>query len=199
MMPSCTPEPWGDTLHRRATAITAALLLTGLTASCSSESEKPTVSKATDAPPASSSPSPTPSPSQETYKIGDTVDINAVNEFSAAALAYKDKGITGPPGLVQEGNKLAVVEAKVCNKGAKTMSVSPFVWSLAYKDGARVEPFHVSGGELPQPLYPAEAKVKGGDCVRGHILFEAPREGQPERVLYSPDELDEPVEWVVSK
>jgi hypothetical protein len=186
---------------RHTAVLAAALLLTGAVTGCSSDDQKkPAVQKATDTPSASNSPSPSPSPSQEKYKLGDTVDISAIHELSAAALAYKDKGIASPPGLVREGNKLAVVEVKVCNKGTKTFSVGPFAWSLAYKDGARVEPFHVSGGELPQPVYPADAKVRNGDCVRGNVLFEVPDGfGPAERVLYSPDDLDEPVEWQVGK
>lgn len=184
---------------RHTTAITAALLLAGLTA-CSGDSDKPTVTKATDNPSASNSPSPSPTPSAETLKVGDTVNISTRNEFSATVLAYKDRGITGPPGLLQAGNKLAAVEVKICNKGDQPFPVSPFTWSLAYEDGARVEPFHVSGSELPQPVYPMDAKVKGGDCVRGNVTFEVPESwARPERVLYSPADLDEPVEWQIGK
>ncbi|WP_279926498.1 hypothetical protein [Streptomyces chengmaiensis] len=44
-----------------------------------------------------------------------------------------------------------------------------------------------------------DAPVKGGDCVRGNILFEVPKEGRAERVLYWPEGLDEQVEWLVTK
>ncbi|MEG3629731.1 DUF4352 domain-containing protein [Streptomyces poriticola] len=138
--------------------------------------------------------------SPERYQLGDTVDISAGgNDFSAAALAFEDKGITGGPGLLSEGQKWAVVEVKVCNKGDEAIQVGPFVWTLAYADGARMEPTHTSGGALPQPLYPLEAKVRGGDCVRGKVTFQVPEQGRAERVLYSPTDLDEPVEWAVPK
>ncbi|MGI5406633.1 DUF4352 domain-containing protein [Streptomyces chartreusis] len=187
---------------RHATAITAALLLTGLAVGCSSGADEPAVSKATDTPStASSSPSPSPSPSPETYKLGDTVNINADGKkFSGTALTYKDTNVPTPEGILNEGQKFATVEVKVCNRGSKTLGVSPFAWSLAYSDGARMEPMHVSGGGLPQPLYPLEAKVRDSDCVRGHILFEVPEKfSRAERVLYSPGDLDEPVEWAVPK
>lgn len=185
---------------RHAAMLTAALLLAATTA-CSPDEGKPTVSKATDTPSASSTPSPTPtpSPSEETYRVGDTANISASGKkWSAAALTYKGTGIAGEP-ILQPGQKWAAVEVKVCNKGAETFPVGPFAWSLAYEDGARVEATHVSGGNFPQPLYPMDAKVRSGDCVRGHILFEAPKDGRPERVLYSPDDLDEPVEWQVGE
>lgn len=188
---------------RHTTLPAAALLLAALTA-CSDDPSKPTVSKATDTPSAttSSTPSPSPSPSEDPFKLGDTANISAPSEgfeFSAVALTYKDTGIVGIPETLPEGHKFAAAEVKVCNKGDKTFPVSPFAWSLAYEDGARVDSTHISGGDFPRPLYPLEAKVKGGDCVRGHILFEAPKEGRAERVLYSPSGVDDSVEWQIGK
>ncbi|MEU0189443.1 DUF4352 domain-containing protein [Streptomyces afghaniensis] len=183
------------------TALAACLLLAG-TVSCSSDGDdsKATVSKASETQSVSPAPSPTPSPTQETYKLGDTVDVSTADgKFTAAALAYKAGGIPDVAGLLKADQKWAVLEVKVCNKGPESIEVSPFVWSLAYTDGARVEPMHMTGGELPQPLYPLEAKVKTDDCVRGNVLFQVPKQGAPERALYSPDALDEPVEWTVPK
>ncbi|GAB2769247.1 DUF4352 domain-containing protein [Streptomyces bullii] len=185
---------------RTRTAIATVILFTGLAVGCSGGSDDPTVAKATDTPPASPTPSPTPSPSQETYKLGDTVDVSTADgKFTAAALAYKDRGIPDVAELLQADQKWAALEVKVCNKDAEGFGVSPFVWSLAYADGARVEATHMTGNELPRPLYPLDAKVKAGDCVRGNVLFQVPKAGRPERVLYSPDVLDEPVEWTAAK
>jgi len=191
-------------MRRTILPAAACLLLTaGAAVGCSSDSDddKPAVSKATNTPTtAATSTSPSPSPSPETYKLGDTSEIKSPEaDFTAAVLAFTDNGIDGSPGLVPAGQKLVAVEAKVCNKGTEGFGVSPFVWSLAYADGARVEATHISGGDLPQPLYPLDAKVRVGDCVRGNILFQVPKEGRPERVLYSPDLLDEPVEWQIGK
>ncbi|WP_405739831.1 DUF4352 domain-containing protein [Streptomyces sp. NBC_00028] len=184
---------------RTTTTVTAALLLATLVSCSSGTSKKPTVAKASDTASASSSPSPSPSPSSKTYKLGDTVDISSEYDFSAVVLAFKDDGISGGPGLLSAGQKWAVAEVKVCNKDTEPFGVSPFVWTLAYEDGARVEPTHISGSELPQPLYPLEAKVRGGDCVRGNVTFQVPEQGRAKRVLYSPGDLDEPVEWAVPK
>jgi len=190
---------------RRTTTLltlTTCLLLTGATTGCSSDTDdKPTVSKATHTPSAdASSPSPTPSPSPETYKLGDTIDIETSGyQFAVTVIAFADKGITSVPGLLKAGEKWAQVEVKVCNTGSEALGVSPFPWSLAYADGVRVEATSVSGAELPGPEYPVEARVRGGDCVRGKVPFEVPEGGRAERVLYSPGDLDEPVEWVLPK
>ncbi|MFE6157746.1 DUF4352 domain-containing protein [Streptomyces sp. NPDC056486] len=186
-------------MRRTATALLATCLLTGLTTGCSSESAKPAVAKATGKPSASRTPSSTPSPRQETFRFGDTADISVGGrDFSATALVFKDQGITGDPGLQSDGQKWALAEVKVCNQGTKAFPVSPFAWTLAYPDGTRMEATHVSAG-LPEPLYPADAKVKGGDCVRGNVTFEVPLSGRAERLVYSPEDLDEPVEWRIGK
>ena len=186
---------------RRTATITALLLAATFTAGCSgdSDSDKPTVSKAATSQSASDSPSPSPSPTPETYKLGDTVDIKADTAFTTAALAIQESGIVGVPGALRSGQRWTAVEVRVCNKGSGPITVTPFVWQLAYADGARFEATSMSGGDFPQPLYPVDAKVRGGDCVRGHVLFEVPKAGKAERVLYSPDALDEPVEWQLAK
>lgn len=184
---------------RRTAIFCTTLLLAGVTACSSSDDAKePTVAKASTSAPAAETPSPSPTPSQETLKIGDTAEVSAEEgKFTAAVLAYRDKGIAGVPELLSDGQKWAALEVKVCNTGTKGFDVTPMVWSLAYKDGARIEAAGMNAGELPQPLYPMDAKVKTGDCVRGNIAFQVPEQGRPERVLYSPDMLDEPAEWKV--
>ncbi|WP_286255479.1 DUF4352 domain-containing protein [Streptomyces graminofaciens] len=186
---------------RHTTTLLSVVLLLAVSG-CSSDDEgsgKPTVTKASPTPTVAS-PSPSPSPSKaETLKLGDTANISADSEFTAAALGYTDKGITGVPELLSAGQKWSVVMVKVCNKGGEPIATTPLVWSLAYADGVRVEAAGMNAGELPQPLYPMEAKVSSGDCVKGNIAFTVPESGRPERVLYSPDALDEPVEWQIGK
>jgi hypothetical protein len=180
-------------------AATAVVLAFTLTACSSSDDDGPTVSKA----PASKTPTPSPTPSKQQleFKLGDTANVDEGDgRFSAAALSFRDTGIRSSiPGLLKDGQKWAIVEAKVCNESGEVMTVSPFPWTLAYADGGRYEATHMSGADLPPPLYPMDAKVKAGDCVRGNITFEVPKEGRAERVLYSPDVLDEPVEWEIGK
>jgi hypothetical protein len=172
----------------------AALLLKG---DDGQSDDKPAVAKATDTP--APSPTPTPSETKQTLKLGDTADINAEVQTNAAALAYDDTGITGVPEMLSAGQKWAVLMVKVCNRGTDPIQTSPLVWSLAYNDGVRVESAGMNAGDLPQPLYPMDAKVSSGDCVKGNIAFQVPKQGRPERVLYSPDSLDEPVEWQIGK
>src|SRR5690606_23015938 len=143
---------------RRTILPAAILLLAGAAVGCSSDTDdKPTVSKATDTPTtSSSSPSPSPSPSPETYKVGATIDIEASgDQFAVTVIAFKDKGITTDvPGLLNDGEKWAQAEVKVCNSGSESFGVSPAPWSLAYEDGARVDATSISGAELPAPEYP---------------------------------------------
>ncbi|MGW1667939.1 DUF4352 domain-containing protein [Streptomyces sp. NPDC002324] len=205
-----TPQPPNRNHTNTIIISTAAVLITGivtagivLSNSRDDTDSTPTVVKAPASTPSASSTkaSPSPSPSQETLKLGDKVDIDAGGKkFSAAVLDHKDKGLGSPTGLFQDGQKLALIEVKVCNEGEKPITVAPFTWSLAYEDGARLEPFHMTGSELPPPVYPMDAKVKGGDCVRGNVFFEVAKGfGRADRVLYSPGDLDEPVEWQIGK
>ncbi|WP_329340714.1 DUF4352 domain-containing protein [Streptomyces sp. NBC_01352] len=186
-----------------AAAIIAAIVTTGIVVVQSRDDDSSTGSTVTAASPEPSSASstePTATPRQEAFNIGDTADIETAGlNFSAGVLNYEDKGITGLPEMLGAGQKWAVVEAKVCNKGTEVIAVSTYPWSLAYADGARVESAGMNAGDLPQPLYPMDAKVKGGDCVRGNIVFQVPKEGRPERILYSPSDVAEPVEWSVTK
>jgi len=157
--------------------------------------DKATVTKASGSASARPAPGATPAPAPAMLAIGETADITfSEGELTATVLAFRDEGIRSDPDLLTQGHKWALVEARVCNKTARVVSVSPFTWTLAYADGVRVEPAHMSSG-LPRPLYPVGAKVRAGDCVRGNITFEVPDEGRPERVLYSPEVVDEPVEW----
>lgn len=186
-----------------AAAVIAAIITTGIVVANTrndDNQQEATVAKASTTPTPTTTASPSPSPSQETLKIGDTAEINATDaNFTATVLAYKDDGIRGLPEMLSPGQKWAALEVKVCNTGTEGFGVSPLVWSLAYEDGARVEAAGMNAGELPQPLYPMDAKVKTGDCVRGNIAFQVPKDGRPGRVLYSPDRLDESVEWRVGK
>ncbi|MFD6312581.1 DUF4352 domain-containing protein [Streptomyces nigra] len=185
----------------RQIATTVVLLIAGLTVSCSSHSERPAVAKATASPSAADgSPGIAPSHTAKVYKLGDTLDVdNGDFEFTVQALSFKDSGISSLPGTLKAGEKWATVEVKVCNTGSEVFSVSPFPWSLAYEDGARVQATSVSGAELPAPEYPVDAKVRGDDCVRGNVPFEVPKSGRAERVLYAPEDLEEPVEWMLPK
>ncbi|MEU0428507.1 DUF4352 domain-containing protein [Streptomyces canus] len=187
-------------MRTRTTTLAICLLLAGASVGCSGDSEpKQAVAKATTTKTASPAPSPSPSPSQETFKLGDTADITlGGRKLTATVAAFRDRGISAGPGLDTEGRKWALAEVKVCNRGAEAFPVTPFAWTLAYADGVRVEPTHVSDG-LPEPLYPLETQLKGGDCVRGNITYEVSLKGRAERVVYSPQDLDEPVEWAVPK
>ncbi|MFF3420299.1 DUF4352 domain-containing protein [Streptomyces sp. NPDC002698] len=186
---------------RTTAVVVACLLAAGLTTGCSSgNQEEPATARASDTESASPTKSFTPSPSPDRFKLGDTANRAADGlKWTAAALSFKDSGISSSPGLLDDGQKWAMVEIKVCNTGGPALSTSPFTWTLAYADGSRVEATHVSGGVTPGPLYPQDTKLKGGDCVRGKVTFQVPLKGRAARVMYSPSDLDEPMEWAVPK
>lgn len=194
-------------MHIRTTTagILTALTLTLTLAGCGSSDDdgKPAVSKATDTPTDSPTPTPSPTPSEQQLElnVGDTANVDGDNgKFTVAALSYRDTGIHSIiPDLLKDGQKWALVEAKMCNHTGQTVPATPFPWSLAYADGARIESTAITGTDLPGPLYPEETKVKDGDCVRGNIMFEVPKDGRAERVVYAPDVIEDPVEWQVSK
>ncbi|MET9445012.1 DUF4352 domain-containing protein [Streptomyces sp. NPDC006610] len=162
--------------------------------------DKPTVAKATEtSPPSSPSSSPTPDNRPE-LKLGDTAQIEEdLGSFSAAALNYRDEGVKGWPEALNPGEKWAVLDVKVCNTGGDPIQTSTIPWALGYEGGVRVDSAGMNAGDLPKPLYPMDAKVAAGDCVRGNIVFQVPEESRPERVLYSPSVLDEPLEWQIGK
>lgn len=185
-----------------AAVLIAAIVTTGVVVADSDDSsgDNPTVAKAANtSPPASASSTPSVTPEQPELKIGDTADISGEADVTAAVLGYKDTGVKGVPEMLSSGQKWAVLDVKVCNTGSEPVQTSTFPWSLAYEGGVRIDSAGMNAGELPQPLYPMDAKVATGDCVRGNIAFQVPKEGRPERVLYSPGMVEVPVEWQVPK
>ncbi|MEV6180177.1 hypothetical protein, partial [Streptomyces sp. NPDC052015] len=111
-----------------------ALLLKG---DGNSDDSKPSVVKAADT--ATPTPSATKAKPRQTFKLGDTANIDADTKFTATAQTYTDTGIKDTLGLLSAGQKYAVLMVKVCNTGDQLFEVSPYPWSLAYADGARVE------------------------------------------------------------
>ncbi|KUH39037.1 hypothetical protein ATE80_09500 [Streptomyces kanasensis] len=92
----------------------------------------------------------------------------------------------------------ARIEVKVCNDEGGSINVTQFPWSLAYADGAQVEVTGLHGGNFPKPEFPTNDKpVKPGNCVRGGIMFPVEPDQRPERIVYHPDSIEEPIEWAV--
>ncbi|MBT2511452.1 hypothetical protein J7I98_37770 [Streptomyces sp. ISL-98] len=66
------------------------------------------------------------------------------------------------------------------------------------EDGRRVEVTGLNGGDMPKPEFPTDGvSVKAGDCVRGKVPYAVPGDKWPERIVYAPQSLDEPLEWLV--
>ncbi|MEU9882507.1 hypothetical protein [Streptomyces phaeochromogenes] len=190
---------------RTSTTLAVGAALLSLTGCTSSSDEKPTSRLRTGPPKAAAerASTPNPTPSEEKPKQFGNV-LNFSDPVDGAALAVTvlgyEQGVTASITADQEfstsGYVWAALEIKACVKKG-TAGISRFPWVLAFADGARVEPSGVTYGDFPRPEYPYDATVKAGDCVRGKTVFAVPGKQRPERVLYTPEALPEPVEWAV--
>ncbi|MFE7804005.1 hypothetical protein ACFU51_04925 [Streptomyces sp. NPDC057430] len=182
-----------------AVAVSVGLLLT--VTACGSTSESPEAATTTVLPPAAttSTPEPTTPPAPEAMAMGSTLkwdegDISG----TSAALSYK-QGIKSVGSAAEETGEpdyvWAALELKVCStKG--TFSATTFPWTLAYADGARIEPSSSTWDDFPKPEFPLETKLTAGKCVRGKVVYPVPGNSRPETIVYAPDGVD-PVEWTV--
>ncbi|MFJ8192796.1 hypothetical protein ACIQ8D_23995 [Streptomyces sp. NPDC096094] len=187
---------------RTRTITTAAVLLLALTACSSDSDDKPSSQKTTRdkaAPSSATTPSPTPEQPRQFGQVLNFSDPVDHGELDVTVLGY-EQGVKAQTTADQEfgttGYVWAALEIKACVKKG-TAGITRYPWTLAYADGARVEPSSVTYGDFPKPEYPYEATVKTGDCVRGKTVFPVPGDQRPERVLYTPEALPEPAEWAV--
>jgi hypothetical protein len=190
-------------MHTRAT-VAALLTTTALLTACTSTTDAAPQPSPSATKTASASPAPSPTkadarPFGTAYRWAD-----AVGAGTTTVIAY-----TQPvaPDAVQpeetfgsesKGFVWAAVEVKVClTRGETTVSNSP--WSLAYRDGATVDPSSRTYGSFPQPEYPVgDTPVAPGHCVRGKIVFPVPGRQLPDRVLYGAvTEGTLPIAWAV--
>lgn len=148
-----------------------------------------------------SSPAPSPTQAKTRFPLGEVAEItDADGTLTAVVLSYTQpvEGPRPPDSKTLGGDVWAAVEVKVCNTTAKTFTVSQFPWSLAYEDGTRVKVTGLGGGDLPKPEFPTDpVAVKRGDCVRGKIPYPVPGDKRPARIVYAPEALEEPIDWVV--
>lgn len=86
----------------------------------------------------------------------------------------------------EKGYEWGALDLKVCTDRGEVLS-SQTDWTLAYQDGARIEPSSSTWDDFPKPEFPAETQVRAGDCVRGKLVFPVPSGQRPERVLYAPN------------
>ncbi|MFD9047671.1 DUF4352 domain-containing protein [Streptomyces zaomyceticus] len=187
---------------RTATTALASALLLGLTAcGTTPEPERPAAApQATTTETTSASPTATPEATTATpMRLGVThtwEDTDAGVSGTSVALSYqqgfKSAGSaaeeTGTPGYVW-----AALELKVCStKGTFAATTSP--WTLAYADGARVEPSGSTWDDFPKPEFPVETTLTPGKCVRGKVVYPVPGGSRPETIVYAPGSMT-PVEW----
>ncbi|MFJ9343743.1 DUF4352 domain-containing protein [Streptomyces sp. NPDC101733] len=189
------------------TSVSAALALAALTACGAPDTSGSAKGQATPEATGSttvagkSAPAASPTPAKSRFAIGEVAEVvDGSAKFSVVVLAYTQpvKGPQPPDPVTQGGDVWATAEVKVCNTGGKTFSVGQFPWSLAYEDGARIKVTGLNGGDLPKPEFPSgDETVKQGDCVRGKIPYPVPSDKRPARVVYAPEGLAVPIDWVV--
>lgn len=184
---------------RTTAAVTAVGLLLILTACSSSDgsatqpTNSGTAAKAPVTRPTTAPPSPLP-PAQA--KIGTILKFHdpATDEFdetagSVTVLSYQQPVKSVGSAVEESGAKgyvWAALEVKVCSTlGEFTTSSQP--WTLAYTDGARVEPSSTTYDDFPKPEYVEDAAVAPGDCSRGKIVFPVPGDQRPAKAIYATD------------
>ncbi|GGX82699.1 hypothetical protein [Streptomyces fructofermentans] len=190
-------------MRARTTTITATLLgLAALTAGCGG-SDNTSDAAANAAAERSTSPETAPrSGSADPRDFGEVLTFTDPVEGGTLELTVLEyeQGVgartTADNEFGTAGYIWAALEIKACAKEGPA-EVTRFPWTLSYADGARIEPSSVTYDDFPKPEYPYEATLKTGDCVRGKTVFAVPGTQRPERVLYSPESLPEPAEWVV--
>ncbi|MFE4214199.1 hypothetical protein [Streptomyces sp. NPDC056844] len=135
-------------------------------------------------------------------KTPSVVAMGAVQKFSFAGdeeydpnagtvtvLSYQQPvsaSVTAAEEVGTKGYVWAALEVKVCaTEGDITTSSQP--WTLAYDDGARIQPISSTYEDFPKPHYVEDAAVSAGDCSRGKIVFPVPGEGRPSKAVYATD------------
>lgn len=194
----------------RTTPIAALLLAAGALTACTGQDTPPApaATVTVTAPPTPTPPpATTPPPQRTTFDLGQdwnwqsTTDDGTTTTGTTTVLAYKQPvpNVSPPGDDGQDGDVWGSVEAKVCTgkNSPGSITVDQFAWSLAFPDGARIEVTGLNGGDFPRPEFPMDATVRAGDCARGLIMFPVPRDQRPERVIYAPDGIEEPIEWTV--
>jgi hypothetical protein len=185
-------------MHRHTHAAIAAALLLALTACGNGGTPEPTVTVTVTETPGQASKTPAAGPKNRlAFGTGFTWSNDVEGKPTTAtitALSYEQpvSGLTNP--------EWAVIEVKYCTTSGATATVSQAPWSLGFADGTRITPEIFGGPGLPRPQYPTEgAKVKAGDCLRGKIPVVLEKGQRPDRIIYEPTGLDDPVEWTVPK
>jgi hypothetical protein len=185
------------TRHIAGIATTGILLLSGCGTSEAGGGDTAQPQTATTT---TTSPSPPPPPS---FRLGQA--LNWSNPTGArgttTVLSYQQPvpHLDPPdPSLgVPAGSQWGRIDIRVCQSVGPSIGVSQTPWSLLFADGSRAEITGEFGGNIPKPEWPQDASVNAGDCIRGGIVFPIPKGERPVRVLYAPESVPAPVQWVI--
>lgn len=106
-----------------------------------------------------------------TYSDGTTVQVYTAETFQSPDQYEQPKA----------GNRFFTIDTEEC-AGAKSENVSsnPFNYALQMPDNTRVE----AGISAREPALHS-AQLAPGDCVRGWVTFEIPKDAKPNFVIFA--------------
>lgn len=176
--------------QRRAVTLAALVFMPVLCLTPACSSDTPTEPAAAPSPPAAPAPSAT---SQEPLDLKKAATIRVgAHEVTVIASSYQQPlRAQFPPR--RSGYEYAGLEVRVCvDRGPGPMGVSWDGWMLTYVDSTSVEPLNAwSDDWFSVPLFPGsgfEKRVRVGRCVKGWVVFEAPKGERPDLAEYLPED-----------
>ena len=131
--------------------------------------------------------------------VGDTA-TTASNGTTLAVLSYEaPAGVKGA--APQQGYELAVVEVKGCagpDSENSLMHIGPGAFVLRMPDGTRLLPEELGeGAKVKEPALQSMNPLPG-ECDRGFVTFQTPRDERPELLLYDEEfVLKNSIAWKV--
>jgi hypothetical protein len=133
-------------------------------------------------------------------KFGTTVVEGT--EASATVYAYRQPVAASATRPDQAGYEWAAIDIKVCaltsNGVDAGITVSPAPWALVYADSGTQEPSNIGYQQFPNPAYPfTDHPLAWGHCVRGWLVFPAPKGRRPAVVEYQPGAGGKVFDWKV--
>ncbi|MEV6866487.1 DUF4352 domain-containing protein [Streptosporangium subroseum] len=177
------------------------VLSVALIAGCSgTEAAAPSVTAAAPLDRSSSTSSPTPTPTAQatpaaigsTQETRDGDSVLKVSAVRTRLLKPISKALSRP------GHEYLAIDVKLCvtENASEPVTVLSAPWMLSFAEDATSKALIASPSWFDVPIYPQVQTVRPGDCVRGWIPFEIPKDSKPRTLLYQPN-IGDALEWRV--
>jgi hypothetical protein len=155
---------------------TTALLIAGCSGSETTSTK--TATRSTPTPVVSTPPGPA--------RLGST-QTSTDEDVTAEVTVYHASKIRSRSDMVTPSRNFYGIDIRVCiPRATGDVSLSPAPWTIDYADDTQATPIgEWWDGEFAQPLYPAQRRVRPGQCVRGWVMFK-PLKGRVARISYTP-------------